>query len=669
VGPFSRAWRFFEWNLRPSSFTPAQGHDRCLVCNASVPLEHIRSQGQRGGLGIQLMAIAADGPDGRAYLPPTAEHLAAAQVPRPVDAPETALPKQAIGFRVQAYGLARHADLFTNRQLLTLVTLSDLAREARTLVLCDAKDAGLDDDGIGLDEGAHGARAYADAIGTYLAFAVSKVVNASSSLSRWRPDAGKEGLGELFARQAVSMVWNFAEGNPFHDGPTNVGSAAEWIAKAVAFLPAVPTGIATQHDVCADRSESTGWMISTDPPYYDNVAYADLSDVFYVWLRRILQDVYPELLRTLLTPKDEELVADPFRRGGPEAAKEFFEQGFQKAFSMMRRHTPADLPITMFYAYRQSGSDAIGDSSTAWEAMLSAMLRSGWSVTGTWPMRTELSNRIRTLDSNALSSSIVLVCRPRNARSGLIDRRGFLTALRGSLPDAVRKLQQGLIAPVDLAQAAIGPGMAVFSSFGDVIEADGRPMTVRTALALINQVLGDVLAEQEDDFDVETRWAIKWFEQHGFGIGPYGTAETLSVALNTSVTGLERAGILRARSGEVHLLDHQELSSDWWQAAEPRILVWKVVLALIQRLHQGGEAAAAELVREMWGPTEVSRDLAYRLYVICERKKWSQTALLFNGLIAAWPDITSAALAKPAATNLEEQLPITDHSGSELKWP
>lgn len=615
------------------------------------------------------MAIAADGPSGRVYLPPNGEHNAAAQVARPADVPDTKLPQQAIGFRVQAYGLTRHADLFTNRQLLSLVTVSDLARDARELVLCDAKEAGLDDDGIGLDEGGNGARAYAEAIVTYLAFAVSKVVNASSSLSRWRPDAGKEGLGELFARQAVSMVWNFAEGNPFYDGPANVGAAAEWIAKALALLPAVPAGTAMQHDACTDRLDSTGWMISTDPPYYDNVAYADLSDVFYVWLRRILLDVYPDLLRTLLTPKDGELVADPFRRGGSEAAKDFFERGFQKAFTMMRRHTPAGIPITMFYAYRQSASDGVGDSSTAWDAMLSAILRSGWSVTGTWPMRTELSNRIRTLDSNALSSSIVLVCRPRDATSGVIDRRGFLAALRGSLPDAVRKLQQGLVAPVDLAQAAIGPGMAVFSSYGKVLEPDGQPMTVRTALSLISQVLGDVLAEREEDFDVETRWAIRWFEQHGFRVGSYGTAETLSVALNTSVADLERAGILRARSGEVRLLDHQEISSDWWQAAQPHVLVWKVVLALIQQLHQGGQTAAADLLRRVWGSADVCRDLAYRMYGICERNRWPQTALLFNGLVTSWPDITSAALAKTAATNLDEQLPLTDSSGSNLRWP
>jgi putative DNA methylase len=582
--------------------------------------------------------------------------------------PDTELPFNPRYLTVANYGMTRHADIFTSRQLVTLTTLCDLVAEARTAVLRDALEAGMADGDIPLRDGGDGAQAYAEAVETYLAFAVSKVVNSLSSLSRWRPDAGKEGIGELFARHSVSMIWDFAEGNPFKEGPSDVATAAEWISKVLVRLPTKPAGTAIQHDACKTRRDSTGWMLSTDPPYYDNVGYADLSDVFYIWLRRMLAEVYPDLLNTVLTPKAAELIANPFRHGGESGARDFFESGFRHAFELMRIHAPEDLPITMFYADKQS--DFGKDGSTGWETMLTAMLDSGWSVTGTWPVRTELGNRTRTLASNALSSSIVLVCRPRTATAAVTDRRGFLNDLRTSLPGALRALQQGLIAPVDLAQATIGPGMGIFTSYAQVLEPDGQAMPVRTALLLINQVLAELLAEQEGEFDTGTRWAIRWFAQYGYSKGPYGAAETLSTALNTSVVRLERLSVVRARAGSVRLLDHHDLHAEPEPTGDAPVPVWTIVLRVLGRLEKAGQHAAGDLLRHFNGSPDAVRDLAYQLYAICERKKWTQAALAFNGLVKAWPDITSRATADPNTDPViyGRLSPASHGDGSVLAW-
>ena len=611
----------------------------CIVCNTPVPLAHVRSEGKSGRMGAQLMAIVAQGNRQRIYLPPEPDHEKAADVPRPDGAPETELPQQALGFRVQGYGMTHHADLFTNRQLSALCTFSNLVTEARQRLI---------DDG--------GEPEYADAVATYLAFGVSRLADLANGLSAWEPVA--ECPRHLFARQAIPMAWDHAEGNPLSDSSGGWAVLMEGAQRAFdspAFAAAdARLGQVNQSDILQLPPSQVRVVVATDPPYYDNVGYADLSDFFYVWIRRSLVAIYPELCATMLTPKTAELVAEPFRSDGDkEEAERRFEEGFKQAFANLRKAAHPAFPLTVFYAFKQSEHDEGGVASTGWETMLTGLLHSGLAVTATWPMRTEASNRMRNQASNALASSIVLACRPRSETAGITDRRGFLAALHAELPKALRELQQGNIAPVDLAQAAIGPGMAVFSRYAKVVEPAGETMPVRSARALINQVLDEVLAEQEGEFDGDTRFAIKWFEQYGFDEAGYDPAEGLARATNVSVKGLEEAGILVARAGRVRLLRRAELAADWGPTTDERMPVWEVTQQLVKALwDDGSESGAADLVRRLGGLGESARDLAYRLYAICERRGWAEDALGFNALVTSWPEVLRRA-GSPGAVQPE----------------
>jgi putative DNA methylase len=443
------------------------------------------------------------------------------------------------------------------------------------------------------------------------------------------------------------MVWDFAEPNIFADGAGDFGVSLENLVKALAHLPSGPAGLTQQLDASSTIDASGSPLISTDPPYYDNIGYADLSDFFYVWLRRSLRTIYPDLFRTVLVPKADELIATPYRfDGDKKKAERFFEEGLGRAFDSMRTAQDVRYPLTVYYAFKQAESEE-GDAggataSTGWETMLEGLLRAGFSITGTWPMRSELSNRMIASGTNALASSIVLVCRPRSTTAGLATRREFISALRSELPKALKALQHGNIAPVDLAQASIGPGMAIFSRYAKVLEADGRAMTVRAALQHINAALDEVLTEQESEYDPDTRWAIAWFEQFGMDEGPYGDAETLSRAKDTSVFGLVEAGILQARGGKVRLLRREEMPAAWNPNTDDRFTVWELTQHLIRRLDDS-EEHAAELVRGAGSAAEVAHDLAYRLYSLCERKGWSAEALAYNSLGVAWPELITLA--------------------------
>lgn len=519
----------------------------------------------------------------------------------------------------------------------------------------------------GDSEAADGADRYADAVATYLAFGVDKCADYWCTLATWA--AGGEFIRGTFARQALAMVWDFAECNAFSRSTANISAALEWVELSVRQLPASSLGSVVQRDAASSAGTHSTIVISTDPPYYDNIGYADLSDFFYVWLRRSLGTVYPTLFRTLLTPKAEELIATPYRHeGSAEKACKFFEVGLGKAFERMREIQQSDYPLTVYYAFKQaetdeddsedddSSSSASSTASTGWETMLEGLINAGFAITGTWPVRTERGSRSVGIGTNALASSIVLVCRPRGDAAPMASRREFVTALKRELPAALRDLQSGNIAPVDLAQAAIGPGMAVFSRYAKVLETGGDRMGVRTALALINQVLDEVLAEQEGEYDADTRWCIKWFEQYAHEEGPYGDAETLSKAMAVSVKGLEETGVVAAKAGKVRLFKRNELMSGkpemWDPAKDDEILHWEVCQYLCWALETGGEQAAADLYRRInaayAGATEVARDLAYRLYVLCERKKWAQEAQAYNGLVVAWPEIQKLA-GRPVA--------------------
>ena len=622
---------------------------RCLMSGTPIAGDYIKTAGKSGRMGARLMAIVAEGDRGRIYLPPTPDHEAAALRARPAWTPDVEFFQQALGFRVGNYGMTRWSDLFTNRQLVALTTLSDLVHEARELAHRDALAAGVPDDAKPLSEGGANARAYGDAVGVYLAFAIDRCADFSNSCTRWVP--GNQKVMNLFGRQTIAMTWDYPEAAILHETVGGFVPAATFIADCIEKLPQDGEGRALQQDAMSN-GRSSGKAVSTDPPYYDNIGYADLSDFFYVWLRHSLRAVFPDLFATVAVPKAEELVATPGRHGGVEGAESFFLAGMTKAMQRIADQAHPAFPVTVYYAFKQSESDGeAGTASTGWETFLDAVVRAGFSVSGTWPMRSEQEFRMRSMDSNALASSIILVCRPRSATAPTATRRQFVTALKAELPGALAHLQRGNIAPVDLAQAAIGPGMAVYTRYAKVLDAKGEPLTVREALGLINETLDEALTEQEGDFDADSRWALTWFEQTGFNEGEYGVAEQLSKSKVTSVAGMAEAGILESRRGKVRLLKPEELPVDWDPALDPRLTAWEIVHHLIRVLASGGEVAAAGLVAKLGAKAEIARELAYRLYSLCERKKRATEALAYNGLVQSWPEIVRLAqgVAKPRA--------------------
>ena len=623
---------------------------RCLLSDAPITYDYIRREGQAGYLGARLMAVVAEGHRGRVYLEPSDQVSAIAVDVRPTWKPEVRLEGKT-RVNVSNYGIDTFGDLFTPRQLVALTTFSDLVGEAMQRVREDAVTAGLSDDDRALRDGGTGARAHAEAVAVYLGLAHSRLSDICNSLCRW--EVTKTQVRNLFSRQAIPMLWDFAENNVFGaaagDYLTSLMSMAKVIDHAIPCL-----GMGTADQVHAQtQSISCGKIVSTDPPYHDNVGYADLSDFFYVWLRRSLKPVFPGLFATLAVPKAEELVATPYRHGGKDAAEEFFLRGMTKALHRLAEQVHSEFPVTIYYAFKQAERKrGTGTASTGWETFLQAVIRSGFAITGTWPMRTELANRMIGRGTNALASSIVLVCRRRPSDAPDATRRVFLTALRSELPKALQPLQAANIAPVDLAQAAIGPDMAIYTRYGRVLDATGEPMKVREALAMINQILDESLAEQEGDFDAGTRWALAWFEERGFEEGEFGVAETLSKAKNTSVGGLVEAGILESRAGMVRLLRPSELPSEWDPSADTRLTTWEMVHHLI-RLLDISEEPAADLLRRLGSVADVARDLAYRLYSIAERKKRAAEALQYNSLVGSWPEIKRMASAEVPAEQTE----------------
>lgn len=614
---------------------------RCLMSGTPMDPDHIYSEAQAGRMGARLMAIVAEGDRGRVYLEPRQEHEKAARKAKPEWRPDAAMPDNPRWFSPPLYGLTTFGDLFTPRQLVALTTFSDLVGEAMERIHLDATASGLPEDPTPLRDGGNGATAYAEAVGVALGMSISKLADAQSSLCRWKTTMDQSIA--TFGRQALPMVWDYSEANAFGGMAGDPLVSLKNMMRVIDQVPASREGCVIQADA-QSQSLSNGAVVSTDPPYYDNIGYADLSDYFYVWLRRTLRPVFPELFATLAVPKVDELVATPYRHGGKEQAEAFFLDGMTRAMARLAEQAHPAFPVTIYYAFKQSerkGDE--GTSSTGWETFLDAVIRAGFGVSGTWPMRTELGNRMIGSGTNALASSIVLVCRPRSADAPTTSRREFLTALKVELPVALAQLQKSNIAPVDLAQAAIGPGMAVYTRYGRVLESDGSPLGVRAALALINQVLDETLAEQEGDFDADTRWALSWFDQSGFDEGEFGQADVLARAKNTSVQGLVDAGLLASKGGKVRLLEPSELPGDWDPTTDTRLTVWEMVHHLIRRLEAGGESAAAELASQLGPAAETARELAYRLYSLCERKKRAPLALAYNSLVQSWPEIARLA--------------------------
>ena len=628
-----------------SDGTVGRGGAKCISCEATVDLEYVRSASRESGLGSRLMATVAEGNRARIYLSPTPQQVAAAETDRPASAPPGSLFDWPGRINVFRYGLTEFADLFTNRQLMALTTFSDLVGEARRRVLRDALISGMSE-GERLEEDGTSASAYADAVATYLGLGVSKLADISNSLVRWKPTMD-QAIG-LFSRQAIPMMWDFAETPPLGSFAGGFLTSLRGICKVLDRLELGYQAFVTQADA-ATRSYKA-LAISTDPPYYDNIGYSDLSDFFYVWLRRSLREIHPALLNTMLVPKAEELVANPYRHGGKKGAHDFFEHGFEEVFARARESASSEYPITVYYAFKQSEADSQGEASTGWETILSSMVRAGWAITATWPMRSELGNRMIASGTNALGSSIVLALRPRPIDAPIVDRRGFLSELKSSLPEALRELQQGAIAPVDLAQAAIGPGMAIFSKYSRVIEPAGSDMGVREALRQINAVLDEVLSQQEGDFDPGTRWCVAWFESQGFTGGLYGTAETLANAKNASIADLGRSGVLTHGGGKVKLIAPADMPAGYDPLIDDRISLWEVVMHLARALddeHGGLDVAGRILHRaeERGLDMGAAQELAYLLYSISEKKGWVASGILFNAVGSSWSDIRAAAKA------------------------
>ena len=614
----------------------------CVACGTSVPLDYVRSEGSNHRMGRHLIAVVAEGKNGRAYYSPDDIQLCASQVGEPENVPCEDLPEKALGFRIQAYGITKWKDLYTNRQLTALTTFSDLVVETQKKVEADAIAVGMSDDHVPLCKGGHGARAYGEAVGVYLAFAVDRQADIGSTIASWINTIGA--IRNTFGRQAIPMTWDFAEANPFSSSTGCFSNMVDWIVKCIDNFPIAQfEAEVSQRDAQSDCG-LRNIMISTDPPYYDNIDYADLSDYFYIWMRRSLKDSYPGLFSTVLVPKTEELIATPFRHGGSmEKAKSFFESGMLSASKQMYLYAREDVPVTIYYAYKQSDSDADGTASSGWETMLNSIVKAGFAITGTWPMRTERGNRMRGNGSNALASSIVLVCRKRPEDAPQTTRRNLIATLRHELRPALKKLQASNIAPVDLAQSAIGPGMGVFSRYRRVLEADGTPMSVRSALQIINEELDLYFNEQVGDLDTASRFCVDLYTQYAYNVVKYGEAEVLANAKSTSIPMLAANGVVYAKAGDVHLVERADLPE---KVDVDEINIWLLTQQLTQAMAKGGVEACAQIVASMFGSNaERAKDLAYRLYTIAEQKKWSNEAYAYNALVVAWPDIQSRAAA------------------------
>lgn len=625
----------------------------CVHCGSPIDFKYVRNEGRNHRMGEMLMAVVAEGDRGRIYCAPAPEQVAAASIEKPADYPDAKIAANPRDFKTPNYGFETFSQLFTNRQLTALTTFSDLVHEAQEKAEKDALAADLSDDGVGLADHGAGARAYGEAVGVYLAFLVDQLTNQCSSICGW--NAPNTQMRTVFARQAIPMVWDYAESNPFSNSS---GCYNNLFALALqAFSNLAPEGsqegFAKQFDAQSDNG-MRGIMVSTDPPYYDNIGYADLSDFFYVWLRRSLRDTYPKLFSTMLVPKHEELVATPYRENrGRDGARDFFERGMLQAFRQVHSNACDEVPVTIYYAFKQSEADNTGavdsTASTGWETMLSAVIQAGFSINGTWPMRTEKPGRTIGNGANALASSIVLVCRKREPDAPMATRRDFVAALKRELRPALDKLRTSNIAPVDMAQGAIGPGIGVYSRFSKVLEADGSEMPVRTALQIINQELDLYFSNQDSDLDRESRFCVELFTQCAFNEIRFGEADVLARAKNTSIDVLVEKGALSASKGVVRLLGRDELKE-----IPDTDFCWLFTQQLVRAMETGGIEACAKMISGcLDNRAENAKALAYRLYTIADRKGWSAEGQAYNTLVISWPQIQERA-EQLAATPVDQ---------------
>jgi putative DNA methylase len=623
----------------------------CLLTGAAIDDTHVKAEAMAGRMSAALMAIVAEGNRSRIYLAPNTAHVQAAAVVAPevpeVDQP---LPNDPRAIWCTLYGLDHFTKLFTPRQLAALTTFSDLVMAAREKALADAQttwSGGHGDDKRRLADGGVGPAAYADALATYLAMAISKLTDNSSVICSWHSGAAHQKIRATFSRQALPMAWDFAEGNVLSNSTGNFYRQVELVAQTVAMVPAIP-GVEHQIEVknASINTFEQDTIFATDPPYYDNIGYADLSDFFYVWLRRSLRNIHPDLFRRVVTAKSDELVANPYRHGGKNQAEAFFLEGMKKALAGIAIAS-ADAPATIYYAFKQSELSEEGITSAGWASFLQAVTDSGLAVDGTWPIRSELGNRMIASGTNALASSIVLVCRRRDATAPTVTRADLLRALRREMPEALAEIRRAGVGPTDIQQAAIGPGIGIFSRYAQVLNTDGTPMLVKDALKLINQVREEITAPATGEYDPETLFALDWFSAKGFEKGRSGDAIVMTNAVNVSLDGMNAAGFFLADGGVARLLKRDELPDDWDPTKDNRATVWEACQHLIKRLRaeDRGVDAAAALYNRLGSRAEPARALARRLYDICERNQWAAEGYAYNQLHQEWDTIEKRAAA------------------------
>ena len=607
----------------------------CIACGSKVELKYIRDEGKAGRMSAQMIAIVAEGKNGRIYLPPNEEHINIANVDKPFDVPYGVLCGVARK-NVSLYGFENFSDLFTNRQLVLLTTFSDLI--SNVVKKIENYD-------------------YSKAIILYLAFLIDKLADRGSSICSW--DNTRDGLRNTFGRQAIPMTWDYAEGNPFSNSSGCFDNMIDWIVKCIKnFSASSIEGVVQRNAIknaklLDDFPESI--VVSTDPPYYDNISYADISDFFYVWLRYNLENIYPEISNTIQTPKKFELIVSPYRHdGNKQKAKEFFEEGMELVFENINEYSSINIPITIYYAFKQKDMDIDGEASSGWETMLEAIIRTGFIITGTWPMRTEMANRSVGQEANALASSIVLVCRKRDPNSGSCTQKNFRRELKEELQTSLDKMQKTNIAPVDMAQSAIGPGISVYSRYEQVIDAEGNPITVRDALKLINAALDEYFNGQGERLDAASQFCVDLFAQNAFNYIKFGEADVLARAKNISTDELVEIGAILSSKGKVRLMDRDEMplftvdedkrkhvNQNWIQSLNNSNCSWLWVQSLVEYLDVLGFEGCAIALRDFLGSDEMLKNLAYRLYQISEKKNWAKEGTGYNNLIVSWPDILS----------------------------
>lgn len=630
---------------------PVNATFTCIISGNPISGSYIDGQARTGNLSAEMYAIVCEGRRGRIYLPPNEEHKNASQMASPKWKPDQECRGTfASNAQGRIYSFKSFADYYSTRQLVALNTLSDLISEARERILSTAeKLTGQFSNEQVLEDGGSGKQAYADSIAVYLAFAVSRAADRGSTMCSWDSSPKMEALRNTYGRQGIAMTWDYAEGNHFSRSSGNFTNHLEWGCKFLEFAAACEaSGVVIQANA-SNRNIPANSIISTDPPYYDNIGYADLSDYFYVWLRRSLQNVLPKIMGSILVPKEEELIASPYRQGGKENAEKFFLSGMTDVAHRFADSASQVYPTTIYYAFKQSEIKTEGITSTGWAVFLTSLMQAGYAVVGTWPMRTEMVNKI-TSKANMLASSIVLVCRQRPQTAQTITKREFIEALETELPVALRELQHANLSPVDLPQSAIGPGMAIFSRYAAVVKSDGQPMTVTEALQLINHELGHLLDGQISDMDAHTRFACKWFAQHGFSSAPYGDAELIATATDVSVQGVVASGILESGKGKARLFKPAELPEGWSPDRDQHLTVWEVVHHLIRLAESGGDGDCAKVIAALsHAQIAEARQLAYRLFTLCDQQKWSELAQPYNQLVTNWQDYSDLAAQLPAA--------------------